>query len=89
MNNGVAMPTSPNPAEPIEVRSPITPLGVVLALIFIFFCGILIFAYIETKRINPVMLDQHGRPLESQSQPAQPSPPDGKAQQSAQSSSAH
>jgi hypothetical protein len=44
-------------------RRPIAPLTVVLAVIMSFFCAILIFVYIETKRANPVMLDQQGRPL--------------------------
>ena len=35
-------------------------------MVFVVFCGILIFCYIATKRINPVMLDQQGRPLDSE-----------------------
>lgn len=86
MNNGAAMQTFPNPAEPVQKRSPITPLSIVLALVFVFFCGVLVFVYVTTKRINPVMLDQQGRPLASQSQPAQSPPPTAKAQQPAQPS---
>ncbi len=91
MKNGAAMQTFPDPAEPLEKRSPITPLGVVLALVFVFFCGILVFVYITTKRINPVMLDSQGRPLDSESQPAQPSQstrPAAQARQPAQPSTA-
>ena len=35
----------------------------VLALISALFIGILIFAYVETKRANPQMLDEHGHAL--------------------------
>jgi len=38
----------------------------VLALVSVLFIGILIFAYVETKRANPQMLDEHGRLLPSQ-----------------------
>jgi hypothetical protein len=48
----------------------IAPLSIVLGVVFVFFCGILIFVFIATKRANPVMLDQQGRPVNSTSQPA-------------------
>jgi predicted transporter len=48
----------------------IAPLTVVLGIVFVFFCAILVWAYVETKRINPVMLDEHGN---STNQPAQQS----------------
>jgi len=48
----------------------VAPLTVVLGAVFVFFCGILIFVFVATKRANPVMLDEHGRPLEGNSQPA-------------------
>jgi len=38
----------------------------VLALVSALFIGILIFAYVETKRANPQMLDEHGHLLQSQ-----------------------
>jgi hypothetical protein len=38
-------------------------LGAVMAL----FIGILIFAYVVTKQANPILLDEHGRPLETSS----------------------
>ncbi len=44
------------------------PVTYLLALIFIVFFGILIGAYVATKRANPIMLDLHGKPLDSQSQ---------------------
>jgi K+-transporting ATPase A subunit len=44
------------------------PLTVVLAVVFVVFCGILVFAFIATKRANPVMLDLQGKPLEQSSQ---------------------
>jgi len=31
-----------------------------LGMVFVLFIGILVFAYIETKRANPVMLDEQG-----------------------------
>ena len=56
-----------NPDQTIETASPrrsaITPLTVFLCLIMVFFCAVLIFVYAATKRANPVMLDQQGRPL--------------------------
>jgi hypothetical protein len=87
MQNGVAMQSFPRPAEPVQKRSPITPLGIVLVLVFVFFCGVLVFVYIATKRINPVMLDQQGRPVNSQ--PAQSSQPSTKSQKPTRPSAAH
>jgi hypothetical protein len=37
----------------------------VLGLISAIFIGILIYAYVETRRANPQMLDEHGRILKS------------------------
>jgi hypothetical protein len=34
-----------------------------LAFVSAIFIGILIFVYIVTKQANPVMLDEHGRPV--------------------------
>lgn len=49
----------------------VAPLTIVLACIFIFFCFVLVFVYAETKRINPVMLDEHGHPIgQTSEQPA-------------------
>ncbi len=50
-------------AATLSMRRPIAPLTVVLAVVFVVFCGILIFVFVATKRANPVMLDQQGRPI--------------------------
>ena len=31
-----------------------------LAVVMLLFCGILVFAYYESKRANPIMLDESG-----------------------------
>jgi hypothetical protein len=41
------------------------PLIPVLAAACALFIGILIYAYIETKKANPQMLDEHGRVVHS------------------------
>jgi len=46
-----------------ENRKRVAPLTVFLGLIMAFFCAILVFVYVATKKANPVMLDQQGRPL--------------------------
>ena len=56
------------PAATPSTRRPITPLAVVLAVVFVAFCGILIFVFVATKRANPVMLDQQGRPISQSSE---------------------
>jgi hypothetical protein len=43
----------------------IPPLTIVLGAIFVFFCAVLIFVFVETTRANPVMLDQQGKPINS------------------------
>lgn len=49
----------------------VAPLTIVLACVFVFFCFVLVFVYAETKRINPVMLDEHGHPIgQTAQQPA-------------------
>ena len=50
----------------------IAPLTVLLGFVFVLFCGILVFVYVATKRANPVMLDQLGKPLGQSSAPANP-----------------
>ena len=60
--NGV----SDSPAQ----RRPVAPLTIVLGVVFVFFCSVLIFVFVATKRAHPVMLDQQGKPLDSESQPA-------------------
>ena len=49
------------------VRKQGSPLLYFLALIMALFIGILIFAYVVTKRTNPVFLDEHGKPVTTQS----------------------
>ena len=56
-------PTQSLKGPPVR-RSSITPLTVLLCLTIAFFCGVLVFVYAATKRANPVMLDQQGRPLQ-------------------------
>lgn len=52
-------------------RKPV--LLIVLWVVFVAFCGVLVFVWVVTKRVNPVMLDQQGHPI-GQSQPqSQPS----------------
>ncbi|MDR3773546.1 MAG: hypothetical protein P4L26_09385 [Terracidiphilus sp.] len=58
--------TNPPPASPSQ-RKPVAPLTVVLAVVFVVFCGILVFVYVATRRANPVMLDQQGKPLDQSS----------------------
>lgn len=58
--------------EPTAPKKRVAPLTVLLAVVFIVFCGILVFVYVATKRANPVMLDQQGKPLGQSSAPANP-----------------
>ncbi len=60
---------NPPPASP-SPRKPVAPLTVLLAAVFVVFCGILVFVYVATRRANPVMLDQQGKPLDQSSAPA-------------------
>lgn len=43
-----------------------------LVLVMALFIGILIFVWVATKRANPVLLDEHGRPLAVVTHPASP-----------------
>jgi len=54
------------------IRRRIAPLTVVLSVVFVFFCGVLVYVYAATKHANPVMLDEHGHPIGQ----ASPSPAD-------------
>ena len=36
---------------------------VVMWLMSVMFIGILVFAYVVTKKANPIYLDEHGRPV--------------------------
>lgn len=44
-----------------------TILTVLLSLIFVLFIGILVTAYLVAKHANPIMLDNTGKPVTSQS----------------------
>lgn len=50
----------------------IAPLTIVLGIVFGFFCGVLIFVFVATKRANPVMLDQQGHPIGHSDSAARP-----------------
>jgi hypothetical protein len=59
-------------SQPIQLaqprRSSVNALTVLLCLIMVFFCAVLVFVYVATKRANPMMLDQQGRPMQPSSQ---------------------
>jgi len=63
-------------SNPLPATAPnnkrVAPLTVLLGVVFVLFCGILIFVYVATKRVNPAMLDSQGKPLDQGSQSAQP-----------------
>ena len=48
-------------------RRQTSPLMYFLVLVSVIFIGILIFAYTVTKRTNPIYVDEHGNPVNSQS----------------------
>ena len=52
--------------SPMKQGSPLLYLLVFVSAIFI---GILIFAYVVTKRAHPIYLDQNGRPVNSVAAP--------------------
>ncbi len=39
------------------------PLTYLLGFVFVLFLGILVFVYVVTKKTNPTILDEHGRPV--------------------------
>ena len=47
----------------------VAPLAIVLGIVFVFFCGVLIYVFVATKRVNPVMLDERGHPIGQQATP--------------------
>jgi hypothetical protein len=51
-----------NPVKPAVCRRA-PPLAIFLMVVTAFFIGILVFVYVATKRVSPVMLDQQGHPL--------------------------
>jgi hypothetical protein len=40
-----------------------SPLLYVLGFVFVLFIGILLFAYVVTKRTNPIYVDERGKPV--------------------------
>jgi len=57
-------------ADSLPKSRPPAPLTILLVVVTVVFCGILIFVYVATKRANPVMLDQQGKRLDKQAEPA-------------------
>jgi len=54
----------------LQNKRRVAPLSIILGVVFLFFCGVLIFVFIAAKRANPVMLDPQGRPVNSSTRPA-------------------
>ena len=58
--------------QPLQIVQPrrrsVNALTIFLCFIMVFFCAVLVFVYIATKRANPLMLDQQGHPLQPSSQ---------------------
>lgn len=52
-------------AIPTDIRKKPAPLVYFLGFVMALFIGILIFVYVVTKRTNPTMLDEHGKPAAS------------------------
>jgi len=48
----------------VIAKHKVAPLTVVLGIVFVFFCTVLVYVYAATKRINPVMLDEHGNRIQ-------------------------
>jgi hypothetical protein len=51
------------------IRKQGSPLLYFLYFVMAIFIGILIFAYIVTKRTHPIFLDEHGKPTNAESAP--------------------
>lgn len=66
------MTTFPNAIGCEATRRRVAPLTIVLSVVFVFFCCILIFVFVATKRANPVMLDQQGHPINQSDSAAHP-----------------
>jgi hypothetical protein len=43
------------------------PLVLLLPLVFAFFCGFLVYLFVAAKRADPVLLDERGRPVKTES----------------------
>ncbi|HVO99204.1 MAG TPA: hypothetical protein VMT15_14110 [Bryobacteraceae bacterium] len=46
-------------------KSSFSPFALFLGLVMLLFCGILVFAYYESKLANPIMLDETGHVKDS------------------------
>lgn len=66
------MNMSNSPAATAPNNKRVAPLTVLLGVVFVVFCGILIFVFVASKRANPVMLDSQGKPLDQGSQSTKP-----------------
>lgn len=53
-------------AIPFPKRRRPPAVAIVLSLASVLFIGILVFAYVVTKRTNPIFLDQNGKPVQQQ-----------------------
>jgi len=51
----------------IPKRNQASALAYLLVFVFALFIGILVVVYVITRRSNPVMLDEHGKPVSSNS----------------------
>ena len=60
-NQGAMHPSMPNKKTTDQARKGIPVLVPFLAVVSAIFIGILIWAYVETRKANPQMLDEHGR----------------------------
>ncbi|MGB9234850.1 MAG: hypothetical protein WCC04_10585 [Terriglobales bacterium] len=69
LKNGVESMSAIAMASNLPVKKKPAFLTYFLGFVFVLFIGILIFTYVVTKRTNPVMLDQYGKPVSAQ--PAQ------------------
>jgi hypothetical protein len=51
----------------VSITKQRTPLAYFLAFIFVLFIAILVVVYLITRQSNPVMLDEHGKPVATRS----------------------
>ena len=66
LKNGVESMSAIAMASHLTVTKKPAFLTYFLGFVFVLFIGILIFTYVVTKRTNPVMLDQNGKPVASE-----------------------
>jgi len=51
----------------IPKRNRVSALAYLLVFVFALFIGILVVVYVITRQSNPIMLDEHGKPVSSMS----------------------